>query len=66
MATPQDQRHRVILLVIMILLLNSNYVRQLNNGIYDFATYIYDDGFINDYTFYGAFYPLPSVLLVVQ
>lgn len=31
-----------------------------NNGIYDFATYIYDDGFINDYTFYPAFYPLPS------
>jgi hypothetical protein len=29
-------------------------------GIYDFATYIYDDGFINDYTFYPAFYPLPS------
>jgi hypothetical protein len=28
-------------------------------GIYDFATYIYDDGFINDYTFYPAFYPLP-------
>jgi len=31
-----------------------------NVGIYDFATYIYDDGFINDYTFYQAFYPLPS------
>ena len=31
-----------------------------NNGILDFATYIYDDGFINDYTFYPAFYPLPS------
>jgi hypothetical protein len=29
-------------------------------GIYDFATYIYDDGFINDYTFYPAYYPLPS------
>lgn len=29
-------------------------------GIYNFATYIYDDGFINDYTFYPAFYPLPS------
>jgi hypothetical protein len=31
-----------------------------NNGILDFATYIYDDGFINDYTFYPAFYPLSS------
>lgn len=29
-------------------------------GVYDFATYIYDNGFINDYTFYPAFYPLPS------
>ena len=39
----------------------TNYVPSASdNGIYDFATYIYDDGFINDYTFYPAFYPLPS------
>jgi hypothetical protein len=39
----------------------TNYVPSAsNNGIYDFATYIYDDGFVNDYTFYPAFYPLPS------
>ena len=38
----------------------TNFVPNTNIGIYDFATYIYDDGFINDYTFYQAFYPLPS------
>jgi hypothetical protein len=38
-----------------------NYVpAATDSSIYDFATYIYDDGFINDYTFYPAFYPLPS------
>ena len=37
-----------------------NFVPNTNIGLYDFATYIYDDGFINDYTFYPAFYPLPS------
>ena len=38
----------------------TNFVPNTNIGIYDFATYIYDDGFVNDYTFYPAFYPLPS------
>jgi hypothetical protein len=39
----------------------ANYVpAATDSSIYDFATYIYDDGFINDYTFYPAFYPLPS------
>lgn len=38
----------------------TNFVPNTNIGLYDFATYIYDDGFINDYTFYPAFYPLPS------
>jgi hypothetical protein len=37
-----------------------NFVPNTNIGLFDFATYIYDDGFINDYTFYPAFYPLPS------
>jgi hypothetical protein len=37
-----------------------NFVPSSNIGLYDFATYIYDDGFVNDYTFYPAFYPLPS------
>lgn len=37
-----------------------NFDPNTNIGLYDFATYIYDDGFINDYTFYPAFYPLPS------
>ena len=37
-----------------------NFSPSANVGIYDFATYIYDDGFVNDYTFYPAFYPLPS------
>jgi hypothetical protein len=37
-----------------------NFVPSANIGLYDFATYIYNDGFINDYTFYPAFYPLPS------
>jgi hypothetical protein len=37
-----------------------NFTPNIDIGLYDFATYIYDDGFINDYTFYPAFYPLPS------
>ena len=37
----------------------TNFTPNINIGLYDFATYIYDDGFVNDYTFYGAFYPLP-------
>jgi hypothetical protein len=37
-----------------------NFVPSSNIGLFDFATYIYDDGFVNDYTFYPAFYPLPS------
>jgi hypothetical protein len=37
-----------------------NFVPNTNISLFDFATYIYDDGFINDYTFYPAFYPLPS------
>ena len=38
-----------------------NYVpAATDSSIYDFATSIYDDGFVNDYTFYPAFYPLPS------
>ena len=37
-----------------------NFVPSDNIGLFDFATYIYNDGFINDYTFYPAFYPLPS------
>lgn len=35
-----------------------NFVPSSDIGLYDFATFIYDDGFINDYTFYPAFYPL--------
>jgi len=35
-----------------------NFVPSSNIGLFDFATYIYDDGFINDYTFYPAYYPL--------
>jgi hypothetical protein len=38
----------------------TNFVPNTNIGLFDFATYIYNDGFINDYTFYPAFYPLPS------
>jgi hypothetical protein len=38
----------------------TNFVPNTNIGLFDFATYIYDDGFVNDYTFYPAFYPLPS------
>lgn len=38
----------------------ANFDPSTNIGLYDFATYIYNDGFINDYTFYPAFYPLPS------
>lgn len=37
-----------------------NFIPSTNIGLLDFATYIYDDGFVNDYTFYPAFYPLPS------
>jgi hypothetical protein len=37
-----------------------NFIPNTNIGLFDFATYIYDDGFVNDYTFYPAFYPLPS------
>ena len=37
-----------------------NFIPNLDIGMLDFATYIYDDGFVNDYTFYPAFYPLPS------
>lgn len=29
-------------------------------GLYLMGTYIYDDGFINNYTFYSNYYPLPS------
>jgi hypothetical protein len=38
----------------------TNFVPNTNISLFDFATYIYDDGFVNDYTFYPAFYPLPS------
>jgi hypothetical protein len=38
----------------------TNFVPNTNISLFDFATYIYNDGFINDYTFYPAFYPLPS------
>ena len=38
----------------------ANFDPSTNIGLYDFATYIYNDGFINDYTFYPAFYPLQS------
>lgn len=38
----------------------TNFIPNTDIGLFDFATYIYDDGFINDYTFYPAFYPLPS------
>jgi hypothetical protein len=38
----------------------ANFVPNTNISLFDFATYIYDDGFVNDYTFYPAFYPLPS------
>jgi hypothetical protein len=37
-----------------------NFIPNTDIGLFDFATYIYDDGFVNDYTFYPAFYPLPS------
>lgn len=31
-----------------------------NISLYLMGTYIYDDGYINNYTFYPAYYPLPS------
>jgi hypothetical protein len=37
-----------------------NFIPNTDIGLFDFATYKYDDGFVNDYTFYPAFYPLPS------
>jgi len=38
----------------------TNFVPNTNISLFDFATYIYDDGFVNDFTFYPLFYPLPS------
>ena len=38
----------------------TNFIPNTDIGLFDFATYKYDDGFVNDYTFYPAFYPLPS------
>ena len=38
----------------------ANFVPNTNISLFDFATYIYDDGFVNDFTFYPLFYPLPS------
>jgi hypothetical protein len=35
-----------------------NFIPSTDIGLYDFASFIYDDGFINDYTFYPAYYPL--------
>lgn len=37
-----------------------NYVPNVDVAIKDIITYQYDDGIVNDYTFYGAFYPVPS------
>ena len=38
----------------------TKFIPNTDIGIYDFATFIYNDGFINDFTFYPLFYPLPS------
>jgi hypothetical protein len=38
----------------------TNFIPNTDIGLFDFATYIYDDGFVNDFTFYPLFYPLPS------
>lgn len=37
-----------------------NYVPNVDVAIKDIITYQYNDGIVNDYTFYGAFYPVST------
>jgi hypothetical protein len=41
-------------------LLNKFLIIRVDISLYLMGTYIYDDGYINNYTFYPAYYPLPS------
>ncbi len=38
----------------------TRFTPNIDLGLDDFGTYQYDDGFVNDYTFYPTFYPIGS------
>lgn len=38
----------------------TRFTPNIDLGLDDFGTYQYDDGFVNDKTFYNAYYPVPS------